>query len=156
MCGEERLRVADEPRAYVTYRQMPDAENIRLILKSSMPRALAAGAAQAVHAIDPTIPVDDIATMDERVAESLSSDRTNMLLMGIFAALGLIQASVGIFSVVAYMVSRRSHEIAIRMALGAQPREAFRLVLNQGLIMTASGIGIGLVEASMVADARTA
>ncbi len=93
------------------------------------------------------MPVDDIATMDQRVAESLSRDRTNMLLMGIFAALGLIQAAVGIFSVIAYMVSRRSHEIAIRMALGAQPREAFQLVLRHGMILTASGIGAGLAGA---------
>jgi putative ABC transport system permease protein len=143
---EERLRVSDEPRIYSSYRQFRDPENM-LILKSSAPRALAGAVAKAVHAIDPTVPVDDVATMDERVAESLSSDRTNMLLMGIFAALGLIQAAVGIFSVIAYMVSRRAHEIAIRMALGARPREAFQLVLRQGMLMTASGIVVGLAGA---------
>ena len=82
--------------------------------------------------------------MEERGAESISSDRTNTLLMGIFAALGLIQAAIGIFSVIAYMVSRRSHEIAIRVALGAQPRKAFGLVYREGMILTAIGIGLGL------------
>jgi predicted permease len=143
---EERLRVSDEPRIYSSYRQFRDPENM-LILKSSTPLALAGAAAKAVHAIDLTVPVDEVATMDERVAEALSSDRTNMLLMGIFAALGLLQATVGIFSVIAYMVSRRSHEIAIRMALGAQPREAFQLVFRQGIILTAAGVGVGLAGA---------
>ncbi len=149
---EERLRVSDEPRIYSSYRQFRDPENM-LILKSSAPQALAAAAAKIVHSIDPTVPVDDIATMDQRIAESLSSDRTNMLLMGIFAALGLIQAAVGIFSVIAYMVSRRSHEIAIRMALGAQPREAFQLVLRHGMILTVSGIGAGLLGAMVATRA---
>jgi predicted permease len=147
-----RLRVSDEPRVYVSCRQWFDTEYL-LLLKSSTPRALAGAAASVVHSIDPTVPVEDVATMDERVAESVSSDRTNMLLMGIFAALGLIQAAVGIFSVIAYMVSRRSHEIAIRMALGAQPREAFQLVLRRGTILTASGIGIGLAGAMVATRA---
>jgi predicted permease len=144
---QERLRVSDEPRIYDSYRQSFGDPEETLILKSSTPLALAGPAAKVVHAIDPTVPVDDVATMDERVAESLSSDRANMLLMGIFAALGLIQAAVGIFSVIAYMVSRRSHEIAIRMALGAQPREAFGLVFRQGMVLTAAGIAAGLAGA---------
>ena len=149
----QRLHVSGEPMIYSPYRQFGvDAEYL-LILKSSTPRALIGPATNIVHSIDPTLPVDNVATMDERVAESLSSDRTNMLLMGIFAALGLIQAAVGIFSVIAYMVSRRSHEIAIRMALGAQPREAFQLVLRHGMILTASGIGAGLAGASVATRA---
>jgi putative ABC transport system permease protein len=140
---EERLRVADEPRIYASYRQFADPGQM-LIFKSSTPRALVAAAAKIVYAIDPTVPIDDVATMEERVAESISSDRTNTLLMGIFAALGLIQAAIGIFSVIAYMVSRRSHEIAIRVALGAQPRKAFGLVYREGMILTAIGIGLGL------------
>ncbi|MBV9768309.1 MAG: ABC transporter permease [Bryobacterales bacterium] len=143
---QQRLRVADEPRIYVSYRQFGDPVEM-LILKSSTPRALAPAATKIVHAIDPTVPVDDVTTMDQRVAESLSSDRTNTLLIGIFAALGLVQAVVGIFSVIAYLVSQRSHEIAIRMALGAQPREAFLLVLRHGMILTATGIAIGLAGA---------
>lgn len=153
---QQRLRLSNEPRIYISYRQLTDPEQDQeamLILKSSTPRPLAAAAAKIVHGIDPTIPVDDVATMDERVAESLSSDRTNMLLMGIFAALGLIQAAVGIFSVIAYMVSRRSHEIAIRIALGAQPSEAFGLVFRQGMILTASGIGVGLAGAMVATRA---
>jgi predicted permease len=149
---QPRLRASEEPRMYVSYRQFRDPQNM-LILKSSAPRSLVAAATNVVHSIDPSLPVDDVATMDERVAESVSSDRTNMLLMGIFAALGLIQAAVGIFSVIAYMVSRRSHEIAIRMALGARPREAFGLVFRQGMILTAIGVGVGLAGAMVATRA---
>jgi putative ABC transport system permease protein len=153
---QQRLRALDEPRIYISYRQLTDPEQDQqamLILKSSTPRAVVAAATKIVHAIDPSLPVDDVATMDERVAESLSSDRANMLLMGIFAALGLVQAAIGIFSVIAYMVSRRSHEIAIRMALGAQPREAFGLVFRQGVLLTATGIGVGLAGAMVATRA---
>jgi putative ABC transport system permease protein len=149
----QSLRVAGEPLIYRPYRQFAIDTEYLLILKSSAARALIEPVTKMVHSIDPTLPVDDVATMDERVAESLSSDRTNMLLMGIFAALGLVQAAVGVFSVIAYMVSRRSHEIAIRMALGAQPREAFQLVLRQGIVMTASGIGIGVAGAAVATRA---
>jgi putative ABC transport system permease protein len=148
----DQLRLTPQPRIYLSFRQLHDSENM-LILKSSAPRALIPAATNAVHSIAPSIPVDDVATMDERIAESLSSDRTNMLLMGIFAALGLIQAAIGIFSVIAYVVSRRTHEIAIRMALGARPREAFGLVLRQGMVLTGAGIGIGLFGALLATRA---
>jgi putative ABC transport system permease protein len=139
----EQIRLTPQPRLYESFRQFHDPENM-LILKSSAPLALVAAATNAVHSIDPSVPVDDVATMEERIRQSLANDRANMLLMGILAALGLIQAMIGIFSVIAYMVSRRSHEIAIRMALGAQPRQAFQLVLRHGLMLTAAGIGVGL------------
>lgn len=148
----ERLRLAPQAVIYESFRQLHDPENI-LILKSSAPRTLIRAATDAVHSIDPSVPVDDVATMDERIAESLSSDRTNMLLMGIFAALGLIQAAIGIFSVIAYVVSRRTHEIAIRMALGARAWDAFGLVLRQGLILTAEGIGFGIFGALLATRA---
>ncbi len=142
----KRLRVSDEPRVYSSYAQFFFPQEM-LILKSKTPRALVKPATDLVHSLDPTLPVDDVATMDDRIAESLSSDRTNMLLMATFAALGLIQAVVGIFAVIASMVSRRSHEIAIRMALGAQPREAFRLVLRQGITLMVCGVAIGIAGA---------
>jgi predicted permease len=139
----EQLRLTPQAHLYLPFRQFHDPENM-LILKSSAPRALVAAATNAVHSIDPSVPVDEAATMEERIRQSLASDRANMLLMGILAALGLIQAAIGIFSVIAYMVSRRSHEIAIRMALGAQPSQAFQVVLRHGLMLTAAGIVLGL------------
>ena len=116
-----------------------------LILRSDLPRAaLATAAAGAIRAIDPDVPVYDVATMRDRLAEALSTQRANMALMGVFAALALLLAAIGIFGVIAYMVSRRSLEIGIRMALGAQRRDVLKMVLGHGMILALAGIAIGL------------
>ncbi len=86
-------------------------------------------------------------SMDEIIADYLSGRRFSMILLGVFAGLALILASVGIFGVVSYIVGQRTHEIGVRMALGAQRGDVLRLVLGQGAIMAAAGVGIGLAAA---------
>jgi putative ABC transport system permease protein len=115
-------------------------------LKSSLP-ATAAEAVKAVHAVDPNQAVYDIATLDQRLSDSISRQRANMLLMGIFAALAFILAAIGIFSVLADFVTRRSHEIGIRMALGARPANVIRMVLRQGMTLALTGIALGIAGA---------
>ena len=141
---QEGLRIAAEPAIYVTYRQIPESE-IVLVLRSGLPKsALSAAAGSVIRSIDPDVPVYDVATMQDRLAEALSTQRANMVLMGLFAALALLLAAIGIFGVIAYMVNRRSLEIGIRMALGAQHRDVLKMVLGHGMILALAGIVIGL------------
>jgi putative ABC transport system permease protein len=143
------LRQADPPNIYVPYRQHPDPNgNMLLVLKGArrgLPSILESS--KLVYALDPDQPVDDIATMDMRLAGAISTDRANMTLMGIFAAVALALAAIGIFGVIAYFVGQRAHEIGVRMALGAQPADILWMVLRPGAAMTITGIAIGLLSA---------
>jgi putative ABC transport system permease protein len=92
-------------------------------------------------------PIFDVQTMQQIVADSMSSQRFPMILLGAFAVLALLLASVGIYGVISYSVTQRTHEIGIRVALGAKKRNILRLVVGQGLRMVLTGLAIGCVAA---------
>jgi putative ABC transport system permease protein len=100
-----------------------------------------------VWSLDSRIPVSDVHTMDELMAVSLAQQRFNMLLLGLFAALALVLAAVGIYGTMAYRVGQRMHEIGIHIALGAQRRDVLRLVLGDGAKLVCFGIAIGIAGA---------
>ncbi|MBO0863121.1 MAG: FtsX-like permease family protein, partial [Chloracidobacterium sp.] len=100
-----------------------------------------------VRAIEPNEPVNQVITMDEILSNSIAGRRFQMLLLGVFAAVALVIAMVGIYGVISYAVSGRTREIGIRMALGAQARDALRMIIWQGMRLALLGVALGMVAA---------
>jgi len=126
-----------------------------LIRTSSDPRLITFAATNVIHKIDPMLPVDAVSTMDEILSDTLSPRRFSALLIGIFAALALSLAAIGIYGVMSYMVGKRASEIGIRMALGAQPRDALRLIVGHGAKLGLCGIVVGVVGALLLTRLMT-
>jgi putative ABC transport system permease protein len=111
---------------------------------SAEPRTLAPTVQREILAIDPDQPVYKVRTMYELMADSVARRRLAMLLLAIFAVAALVLAAVGIYGVMSYSVTERSHEMGIRMALGASRASVLRLVLGQSLSLTLAGIALGM------------
>ena len=133
---------------YFNYRQLKDLAANALIVRTKVePMSLAASVRNAIWAVDKDQPVADVDTMDHIVAEAIARQRFSMLLLGIFAALALLLASVGIYGVMSYSVAQRTHEIGIRIALGAARGDVLKMMVKQALKLVGAGLAIGVVVA---------
>ena len=106
-----------------------------------------------VTSLDPNLPIYDVRTMDQWIADSLAAPRFNLVLLGTFAGLALILASVGIYGVVAYSVTQRTRELGLRIAIGAQQRDVVAMVLRESLVVVAVGMAVGVAAALLATRA---
>jgi putative ABC transport system permease protein len=138
---------SDRVQGYFPFAQIPSGGMTVIVKGSSDPNLLVSSVRAAVKEIDPDQPIYSPRTMHEIRAESVAPERLNLMLLSIFASIALVLAIVGIYGVMSYSVTQRTHEIGIRMAIGARPRDVFAMILGHGMKLTLIGVLIGLVLA---------
>jgi predicted permease len=147
-------KVAIEAQFFYPFMQLPQklmplvADAVAVVLRTQGdPTAVMGAVRQAVAETDPREVIYSVATMDEVVAHSFAARRLSMILLGVFASLALALACVGIYGVTSYLVGQRTHEIGVRLALGAQRQQIFELIVGEGAKMAVAGASVGIVAA---------
>ncbi len=135
---------------YWSHAQFPYSFMAIVVRAERDPRGLAGVVREEIWALDPEVPVSDIRTMEDRFGASVAQRRFNLLLLSTFAAVAVLVAAVGIYGVMSFAVTQRSHEMGLRIALGAKPAAVMRRILGQGLLLTAGAVGLGLLIALAV------
>jgi putative ABC transport system permease protein len=147
---DEALSRKPGPMMYVPFAQAPLYGGEVVVRSSLSASSVAAGIREAVHSIDKDLPVTDVESFPDALGASIAQERFRTFLLSCFSGIALVLAAVGIFGVISYSASQRTHEIGIRMALGAQQRDVLRLILGQGAKLALLGLGVGAVAALLL------
>jgi len=141
------LSEPSDPSLYLPLAQAP-FRRISFTLRTTVdPESLVAAVRREIQAADPTVPISQVSTMERIVSTSVARERFSMLLLVLFAGAALVLASVGVYGVISYGVSQRTAELGVRVAMGAEPEDLVVLILKQGALLAATGVGLGLVGA---------
>jgi putative ABC transport system permease protein len=146
----ERPPIPPSPQILLLYRQQPDVnfgfKNV-VVRTSVQPETIASAVSRELHALDPEIPLGEISTMERHLADQTADSRFTTVLLGLFAVLGMILTIIGVYGVVSYLVAQRTHELGVRVALGASAADVLWLVLRHGITIGLLGVGLGLAGA---------
>ncbi|HKP86349.1 MAG TPA: ABC transporter permease [Blastocatellia bacterium] len=142
-----KLSTEDDPEFYVPHAQIPWDFMTVVVKSNGDPRSLIGAIQGEVRAVDKDLPVYNVNTLEDYIAASVAQPRFNTLMWAIFAGLALVLTAVGLYGVMSYAVAQRTHEIGIRMALGAQTSDVMKLVVGHGMTLTLIGMAIGLIAA---------
>ena len=144
------------PQIYASYLQSPSRSMTLVVRTAGDPLAISGSVREQVHSLDREQPLYNLRSFEQVLSSSISRPRFNMFLITILACLALLLAAIGIYGVIAYSVTQRTHEIGVRIALGATHGDVIRLVVRQGVLLAAAGLGIGLLAAIAVTRAMAA
>ncbi len=144
-----------KPEIYFPYLQVPASSMSVVVRTANEPLSLTGAVKTEIQIIDKDLPIDDAKTMQQLLANSKSGRRFNLILLTGFALVALVLAMVGIYGVMSYTVAQRTHEIGIRVAVGAQSRDVFRMVIGQGMMLAMIGVACGLVGAFLLTRLMT-
>jgi predicted permease len=144
------------PTVYIPYAVMPTWPTFSYVIRTAGEATrVAAAARDAIRALDPSLPIRNVRTVEDVLAESVAPSRWSTTLLGVFAAVALTMAALGVFGILSFVVTQRTRELGIRMALGAAPASVRRMVVGQGLGLAAAGLALGVAGALVLTRLMT-